>query len=70
MDLSSRLIMNVIVTSVLPPKAKNLAESDKVDSVVLTISYPVNLIRGLVIAICGMKLYKDFIPVILKTHDV
>ena len=67
-DLSSRLIMNVIVTSVLLSKAKNLAKSDKVNSVVLTISHPVNLIRGLVIEVCGMKLCNDLlIPVILET---
>ena len=71
MDLSSRLIMNVNVTSVLLPKAKNPAESDKVNSVVPTISHPVNLIRGLVIEVCGMKLCKDLlILVILETHDV
>ena len=51
--------MNVSVTSVLLPKAKNPAESDKVDSVVSTISHLVNLIRGLVIEVCGMKLCKD-----------
>ena len=63
--------MNVSVTSVLLPKAKNPVESDKVDSVVPTISHLVNLIRGLVIEVCGMKLCKDFlIPVILETHDV
>ena len=71
MDLSSRLIMNVSVTFVLLPKAKDLAESDKVDSVVLTISHPMNLIRGLVIEVCGMKLCKNLlILVILETHDV
>ena len=63
--------MNVSVTSVLLPKAKNLAKSDQVDSVVPTISHPVNLIRGLVIEVCGMKPCKDIlIPVILETHDV
>ena len=63
--------MNVIVTSVLLPEAKNLAEYDKIDSVVPTISHLVNLIRGLVIEVCGMKLCKDLlIPVILETHDV
>ena len=63
--------MNVSVTSVFLPKAKNPAESDKVDSVVPTISHPVNLIRGLVIEVCGMKLCKDLlIPVILEIHDV
>ena len=70
-DLSSRLIMNVSVTFVLLRKAKNPAKSDKVDSVVPTISHLVNLIRGLVIEVCGMKLCKDLlIPVILETHDV
>ena len=63
--------MNVSVTSVLLPKAKNLVESDKVNSVVPTISHLVNLIRGLVIEVSSMKLCKDFlIPVILETHDV
>ena len=63
--------MNVSVTSVLLPKAKNLAESDKVDSVVPTISHLVNLITGLVIEVYGMKLCKDLlILVILETHDV
>jgi hypothetical protein len=63
--------MCVCIASVLLPKAKNLAESDKVDSVVPTISYLVNLIRGLVIEVCGMKLCKDLlILVILETHDV
>ena len=63
--------MNVSVTSVLLLKAKNLAESDKVDSVVPTFNHLVNLIRGLVIEVCGMKLCKDLlIPVILETHDV
>ena len=63
--------MNVSVTSVLLPKAKNLAESDKIDSVVPTISHSVNFIRGLVIEVCCMKLCKDFlISVILETHDV
>ena len=71
MDLSSRLIMNVSVTSVLLLKAKNSAKSDKVDSVVPTISHSVNLIRGWVIEVCGMKLCKDLlILVILETHDV
>ena len=71
MDLSSRLIMNLNVTSVLLSKVKNPAESDKVDSVVPTISHPVNHIRGLVIEISDMKLCKDLlIPVILETHDV
>jgi len=71
MDLSSRLIMNVSVTFVLLPKAKNPAESDKVNLVVPTTSHPVNLIKGLVIEVCGMKLCKDFlIPVIMETHDV
>ena len=70
-DLGSRLIMNVSVTSVILPKAKNLAKSDKVNLVVPTISHPVNLIRGLVIEVCGMKLCKDLlVPVILETHDV
>ena len=65
------LIMNVSVTSVLLLKAKNPAESDKVDLVVPTISHLVNLIRALVIEVCGMKLCKDLlIPVILETHDV
>ena len=63
--------MNVTITSMLVPKAKNLTKSDKVDSVVPTISHPVNLVRGLVIEVCGMKLCKDLlIPVILETHDV
>ena len=63
--------MNISVTYVLPSKAKNPAESDKVNSVVPTISHPVNLIRGLVIEVCVMKLCKDLlIPVILETHDV
>ena len=63
--------MNVSVTSVLLPKAKHPAESDKFDSVVPTIIHLVNLIRGLVIEVCGMKLCKDFlIPIILETHDV
>ena len=63
--------MNISVTSVLLPKAKNPAKSDKVDSVVPTISHLVNLIRGQVIEVCGMKLCKDLlIPVILETHDV
>ena len=39
--------------------------------VVLTISHLVNLIRGLVIEVCDMKLCKDIlIPVILETHVV
>ena len=63
--------MNVSVTSVLLPKDKNPAKSDKVDSVVPTISHPVNLIRGLVIELCDMKLCKDLLfLVILETHDV
>ena len=63
--------MNVSVTSVLLSKAKNPAKSEKVDLVVPTISHLVNLIRGLVIEVCGMKLCKDLlIPVILETHDV
>ena len=63
--------MNVSVTSVLLLKAKNLAESDKVDSVVPTISHLVNLIIGRVIEVCGMKLCKNLlILVILETHDV
>ena len=63
--------MNVSVTSVLLPKAKNPAESDKIDSIVPTINHLVNLIRGLVIEVCGMKLCKDLlIPIILETHDV
>ena len=63
--------MNVSVTSMLLPKVKNLAESYKVKLVVPTISHPVNLIRGQVIEVCGMKLCKDLlILVILETHDV
>ena len=63
--------MNISVTSMLLPKAKNLAESDRVDSLGPTISHLVNLIRGLVIEVCGMKLCKDLlIPIILETHDV
>ena len=71
MDLILRLIMNVSVTSMLLPKATNPAEIDKINSVVLTISLLVNFIRGLVIEVCGMKLCKDLlILVILETHDV
>ena len=44
---------------------------DKLDSIVPTISHPVNLIRGLAIEVCGMKLCKDLlISVILETHDI
>jgi hypothetical protein len=63
--------MYVCIASVLLPKAKNLTECDKVNTVVSVIHHPVNLMRGLVIEICGMKLCKNLlIPVILEAHDV
>jgi hypothetical protein len=69
-DLSSRLIMNIGVPSVLS-KTKNPAESGEINMVVSTICHPVNLISCLIIEKCSMKLRENLlIPVILESHDV
>ena len=71
MDLCSRLIMNVSVSSKLLLKTQNPTEGDKINMVVSTIHHPMYLISELIIEVGGVELCKHlFIPVILETHDI
>jgi len=71
MDLCSRLIMNVSVSSKLLLKTQNPTEGDKINMVVSTIHHPMYLISGLIIEVGGVELCKYlFILVILETHDI
>jgi hypothetical protein len=52
-------------------KAKDLTEGSVVNMVVSTICHPVDIIYGLIIEICSMKLSKHLlILVLLESHDV
>ena len=71
MDLCSRLIMNVSVSSKLLLKTQNPTEGDKINTVVSTIHHPMYLISGLIIEVGGVELCKYlFILVILEIHDI
>jgi hypothetical protein len=70
-DLSSRLIMDMRIGLRLLSKAQNLIEGSVVNTIVSTIYHPVDIICGLIIEECSMKLSKYLlIPVILESHDV
>jgi hypothetical protein len=70
-DLSSRLIMNVRIGPMLLSKAKDPTEGSVVNTVVSTVYHLVDIICGLIIEICSMKLSKHLlILVILESHDV
>jgi hypothetical protein len=52
-------------------KAQNLIEGSVVNTIVSTIYHLVDIICGLIIEECSMKLSKYLlIPVILESHDV
>jgi hypothetical protein len=60
-----------VIGPMLLSKAKDLTEGSVVNTVVLTICHPVDIICGLNIKVCSMKLSKHLlIPVILESHDV
>jgi hypothetical protein len=70
-DLSSRLIMDMRIGSMLLSKAQNPTEGRVANTVVSTVCHPVDIICGLIIEICSMKLSKHLlIPMILESHDV
>jgi hypothetical protein len=70
-DLCSRLIMNKGIGPVLLSKTQNLTKGSVVNMIVSTVYHPVDIISGLVIEICCMKLSKHLlIPVVLKSLDV
>ena len=56
MDLSSSLIMNVSEAPLLLSKIKDLVESHKINSIMPSLSHPVNLISVDAIEESGMEL--------------
>jgi hypothetical protein len=63
--------MDMRIGSMLLSKAQNPTEGSVVNTVVSTICHPVDIIYGMIIEICSMKLSKHLlILVILESHDV
>jgi hypothetical protein len=63
--------MDMRIGPMLLSKAKDPTECSVVNTIVSTICYLVDIICGLIIEVCSMKLSKHLlILVILESHDV
>jgi hypothetical protein len=63
--------MDMRIGLMLLSKAQNLTEGSVVNTVVSTVCHLVDIMCGLIIEICSMKLSKHIlIPLILESHDV
>jgi hypothetical protein len=63
--------MDMRLVPMLLSKAKDPTEGSVVNTIVSTVCHPVDIIYGLIIEICSMKLSKHLlIPVIQEFHDV